>query len=254
MKATKIGRAARDWLWTLYRSIIELYRRGISMLWLAPAVLALVVVPEFAQHVAEIELGMFGTRAQTIAAAEHPTRIAFGYVKVAGLLLAIVAAARFWAARERREAWYRLSGIAWARFALGFLLFGLVPAVPELFEAQIGKPAADAAGIGLTLLMLPALFLMLAGLFGDRATTIRAMARRSWPWAVLTAILLVLAFMPAQWLHGMNHRWAFGAHPVIVWSLMIFDSILVGLLAGLTGTAMYLGYVAFRDSLSRSAR
>jgi hypothetical protein len=36
-----------------------------------------------------------------------------------------------------------------------------------------------------------------------------------------------------------------GADPATVWALMIFDSLLVGLLAGLTGTALYLGYAAF---------
>ena len=116
--------------------------------------------------------------------------------------------------------------------------------------AQIGKSASDTIGLVLTIALLPALFLMLAGLFGDRTTPIRAMWRRSWPWAVLMVLLLVLAFMPAQWLHGMNHKWAFGAHPATVWALMAFDSLLVGLLAGLTGTAFYLGYAAFRDSVS----
>ncbi len=227
-------------------AIARLYPMGISLLWKAPLVLALVVIPEFVQHVVEIQLGMFGDKAQRIAAGASPTRMVFGYIKVAGLVLAILAAARFWSARERRASWFRLSDVAWGRFAAGFLLFGLVPAVPALFVAQIGKSNADVAGIVVTILLLPAMFLMLAGLFSDRTTTLRAMVRSSWPWAVLTAVLLVLAFMPAQWLHGMNHQWAFGAHPVLVWTLMVFDSLLVGLLAGLTGTALYLGYAAFR--------
>lgn len=228
----------------------RLYPMGISLLWKAPLVLALVVVPEFLQHVAEIRLGMFDSKAQAIAVANDPTRWAFGYVKVAGLVLTFLAAARFWAARERGMAWYRLSDIAWGRLALGLLLFGLIPAAPALFVAQIGKSATDIVGLVLTILLLPALFLMLAGLIGDRTTSGRAMWTRSWPWALLTAVLLVLAFMPAQWLHGMNHKWALGADPALVWLLMIFDSLLVGLLAGLTGTALYLGYAAFRDSVS----
>ena len=232
------------------QALLKLYPVGISLLWKAPLVLALVVLPEFIQHVVEIQLGMFGTKAQRIAAGESPTRMAFGYIKIAGLVLTILAAARFWAARDRGVPWYRLSDIAWGRFALGFLLFGLVPAAPALFQAQIGKTNADVAGIIVTIMLLPALFLMLAGLFGDRTTPVRAMWQRSWPWAILTALLVVLAFMPAQWLHGMNHRWAFGAEPVLVWTLMIFDSVLVGLLAGLTGTAFYLGYAPFRTSVS----
>ena len=201
----------------------RLYPMGISLLWKAPLVLALVVVPEFLQHVAEIQLGMFASKARAIAVANDPTRWAFGYVKVAGLVLTFLAAARFWAARDNGVAWYRLSDIAWGRFAIGFLLFGLLPALPGLFVVQIGKAAADGIGLVLTILLLPALFLLLAGLFGDRATGIRAMWRRSWPWALLTVLLLVLAFMPAQWLHGMNHKWAFGAHPAVVWALMIFE-------------------------------
>lgn len=235
------------------RALARLYPMGISLMWKAPLVMALVVVPEFLQHVAEIRLGMFDSKAQAIAVANDPTRWAFGYAKIAGLVLTFFAAARFWAAREKGVAWYRLSDIAWGRFALGFLLFGLLPAVPGLFAAQVGKGVADGIGLALTIALIPALFLLLAGLFGDRTTSVAAMWRRSWPWAVLTVLLLVLAFMPAQWLHGMNHKWAFGAQPALVWALMIFDSLLVGLLAGLTGTALYLGYAAFRDTASPNA-
>ena len=233
-------------------ALARLYPMGFSLLWKAPLVLALVVIPEFVQHVVEIQLGMFGDKAQRIAAGASPTRMAFGYAKVAGLVLTFLAAARFWAARERGVPWYRLSDIAWGRFALGFLLFGLLPVLPVLFVAQIGKSNADIIGIVITIVLLPAMFLLLAGLFGNRTTSVRAMWLRSWPWAVLTALLLVLAFMPAQWLHGKNHEWAFGAQPAIVWALMIFDSILVGLLGGLTGTAFYLGYAAFRDQVTSS--
>ena len=233
-------------------ALARLYPMGFSLLWKAPLVLALVVIPEFVQHVVEIQLGMFGDKAQRMAAGASPTRMAFGYAKVAGLVLTFLAAARFWSARERSVPWYRLSDIAWGRFALGFLLFGLLPVLPVLFVAQIGKSNADIIGIVITIVLLPAMFLLLAGLFGDRTTSVRAMWLRSWPWAVLTALLLVLAFMPAQWLHGKNHEWAFGAQPAIVWALMIFDSILVGLLGGLTGTAFYLGYAAFRDQVTSS--
>ena len=227
------------------RAALELYPRGLKLFWLAPAVVALAVLPEFAQHVAEIRLGMFDSREAFRQLSADPTRMAFGYVKVAGLLLAMFAAARFWWAHEHGERWYDLRRIAWARLGIGFVLFMLVPALPGLFEARIGQPAAQGIGIALSLMLLPALYLMLAGLFGDRETPARAMWRRSWPWALLTALLAVAGFMPAQWLHQLNHTWALGAAPALVWALMIFDSLLVGLLAGLTGTAFYLGYAAF---------
>ena len=71
------------------------------------------------------------------------------------------------------------------------------------------------------------------------------MWRRAWPWLLLTAVLLALAFVPASWLHAMNHRWAMGGGPLKLWALMIWDSLLVGLMAGLVGTALHLGYAAF---------
>ena len=101
------------------QALARLYPMGISLVWKAPLVLALVVVPEFLQHVAEIQLGMFDSKARAIAVANDPTRWAFGYAKIAGLVLAFFAAARFWAARERGVKWYQLSDIVWSRFALG---------------------------------------------------------------------------------------------------------------------------------------
>lgn len=229
------------------RAALELYPRGFRLFWLAPGLLALVVVPEFAQHVAEIRLGMFESREAFRGLAADPMRMAFGYAKVAGLVVAMLAAARFWWAHEHGARWYDLRHIAWKRLAIGFLFFMLIPSIPGLSNAQIGQPTAQAIGIALSLILLPTLFLMLAGLFGDRDTSARAMWLRSWPWALLTALLAVAGFLPAQWLHGMNHVWALGAPAAAVWALMIFDSLLVGLLAGLTGTAFYLGYAAFAE-------
>ena len=46
-----------------WQSLLRQYRLGFSLFWLAPMAVALVVIPEFAQHVAEIKLGMFESRA-----------------------------------------------------------------------------------------------------------------------------------------------------------------------------------------------
>jgi hypothetical protein len=234
------------------QALARLYPMGFSLLWKAPLVLALVGIPEFIQHIVEIRLGMFDSPEAFRALAADPTRMAFGIAKIIGLIAAMLAAARYWATRESGRPWYGVADIAWRRFAIGFLLFMLLPAAPALLESRIGKSNAQAIGIAMSLILLPMLFLMLAGLFGDRKTTTRVMWRRSWPWAALMAALLVIAFVPAQWLHGMNHRWALGAEPALVWALMIFDSILVGLLAGLVGTALYLGYRSFADQPGKS--
>ena len=239
------------------RALARLYPMGISLLWKAPLVLALAVVPELTQHVVEIQLGMFDSKAQASAVANDPTRWAFGYAKIAGVVLTFLAAARFWWARTHGGRWWDIRTVAWGRLVIGLLIFGGVPELASIFKARLDPVAFQIIIWSLTIVTLPMLFLLIAGVFGDRATPVAAIWRRSWPWLLLTALLVVLAFAPGQWLHGMNHKWASGAHPVIVWTLMIFDSLVVGLLAGLTGTAFYLGYAAFagaRDGRRRSSR
>ena len=130
------------------RALARLYPMGFSLLWKAPLVLALVVVPEFLQHIAEIQLGMFGTRAQAAAVADHPTRMAFGALKIAGLVLTFFAAARFWWVRAHGGRWWDVRAIAWGRFLLGLLLFMGVPVLPDLFKAQLDTQALPAAGLG----------------------------------------------------------------------------------------------------------
>ena len=255
MKVNVARRAVSAWFALLLRSIVELYPRGIAMLWLAPLVLALAVVPEFLQHVAEIQLGMFDNRESARAVAGDPLRWAFGYAKLAGLVLTFLAAARFWWARKHKQLWWDVRTIDWGRFLLGLLLFGALPLLAELLEPVAGTTAKDVASWLLTVVALPFALLMLAGLFGDRRPTLRQMWTRGWPALLILCILIPLAFVPAQILHGYNHGWAFGAHPFLVWVLMIFDSLVVGLLAGLTGTALYLGYAAFaRDRAGIAAR
>lgn len=235
----------RDFVRGARKALIDLYPKGVSLLWLAPLVMTLVILPELAQHVVEVRLGMFDSREAFIALQADPTRMAFGYVKIAGLVLTMLASARFWAARSAGRFWYDVRDIAWKRLALGLLVFGGIPAIPELALNQLGRPATDALGIGLSILLLPMLFVMLAGVFGDRDTPLRDIVVRGWPWLILTAILLVAGFVPASWLHSMNHQWALGAGPVLLWALMIFDSILVGLIGALVGTALWLGYDGF---------
>jgi hypothetical protein len=96
-----------------------------------------------------------------------------------------------------------------------------------------------------SLLSLPYLFVMLAGLFGDRVTTMKALVVKSWPWLLLLAMLGPLLFAPLSWLHAMNHRWALGAPDAAVWALMIFDSLVVGLMASSVGAALFVAYDRF---------
>jgi hypothetical protein len=178
------------------------------------------------------------------------TRLAVGYAKVTGLVLAILAAARFYWTQKQGGSWWNLRQLAWGRVAGGACIFIGVGSLPELLKRGLDPTTYQFVAIGWSVILLPFLFLLLAGVFNDRSTSIADMVQRSWPWLLLTGVLAVVAFAPSSWVHQMNHQWAMGATPAFVWALMIFDSLLVGLLAALTGTAFYLGYAGFARSVS----
>ena len=88
------------------------FRDGLRIWLLAPIIPALIVLPEFAQHVVEIQIGIFDSRDAGQALANDPTRWMFGYAKLAGLVFAILATVRFWGARSNRGYWWDLRAIA----------------------------------------------------------------------------------------------------------------------------------------------
>ena len=230
-----------------WHSLLDQHRKGFSLFWLGPLVVALIIIPEFAQHVVEIQIGMFDSREAAKLLSNDSTRWAFGYVKLAGLVLAFLASARFWWCAAHGGRWYDLRSVAWGKFLLGLLLFTVTGMLAEPFASLIEEPVLTLLRIALSLLSLPFLIVMVAGLFGDDDITVKDAWRRSWPYVALLALLLVSGFGPAQFLHGLNHRWAIGAPIALVWALMIFDSLVVGLLASLVGAAIAVSYMAFRD-------
>lgn len=118
---------------------LAILRDGFRIWWLAPLIPMLVVLPEAIQHVAEIRIGMFDDIATARAVSEDPRRMVWGYLKIAGLVLAILAAIRFWGARDEGRRWHDPRGIAWRPLGLG--LVGMVlAALPGLaLEPLIGQ-------------------------------------------------------------------------------------------------------------------
>lgn len=240
-----IASQARTLLRAILSALGDYLTRSVSLFWIGPAVVALVVLPEFAQHVAEIHLGMFDSLAIGRSLANDPLRWAFGYVKITGLALTFFASARFWWCRTQGGRWYDIRRLAWGRLLLGFILFMLIGSAGNLFPLLADREPPIAFTIVVSLLSLPYLFVMIAGLFGDRTTPMKALVAKSWPWLLLLALLLPLLFAPLSWLHGMNHRWAMAAPAAAVWALMIFDSLVVGLMASSVGAALFVAYDRF---------
>lgn len=219
-------------------------RGGFSIWWLAPAIPLIVVLPEFVQHIVEIELGMFADKETFSDLALEPQRLILGFVKVAGLLLSILAAARFWANYSTEKRWWNLKGILWGRLALSFALAMLV-GVPGLVLAEsISVTARQIIDGLLTLATLPLIAWLVSALLGDRDMGWKRVWRAGWLPALRIGVFIAVTWVPLQWLHGKTHEWALGAPQAQVWALMGFDALVVGMLAMFAGSALYHGYGA----------
>jgi hypothetical protein len=221
---------------------------------LAPWLLLPILLTEGAQHVAEIQLGMFASRADFVALSNDATRWAFGYAKIAGLLISMVLVARAIAlgssARAIRPRWRPAAMLA----ALLALTFALDLAFKS-DAARVIAPDPLLQGINIllqTLLTIP----LLAALFEDDWATVRACGWQLVPALLLPLLLAALAFVPMQVLHMYNHNWALGAPLPVVWALMLFDTIWIGLLALMVGSALAIGWRRFvaGEAMPPSAR
>lgn len=213
----------------------------------APWLLLPILLTEGAQHIVEIELGMFASRADFMALSDDPTRMAFGTAKTAGLLIAVLLVARAVAlgsaARAIRPRWRPMAMLA------GFLALTLV--LDLGFKSEAARAIApDPLLQGINILLQTVLTVpLLAALFEDEWATVRAAGWRLIPALLLPLLLSALAFAPMQLLHMYNHIWSLGAPMPAVWALMLFDTFLVGLMALTIGSVLAIGWRRFvRDA------
>jgi hypothetical protein len=235
-------KGAVAWPGMLLGALLETYRKGFATFWAAPAIVAIVVVPEATQHVIEIELGMFASKAAFIANASDPLRMGIGAVKVAALLLCILATARFWSGGSVRAALLippRDLGRTLFALALGF-----AASLPAEWAVATKQPLAVYWTIVPASWLLSFLLLvyLIGAVLGDRAMTLRNALTHGWKVLPLLALLVVSAFWPASMLHAYAHKLALGAAPLSVWALMAADSLVVGLMATVTGSALAVSY------------
>lgn len=224
------------------RVIGETYRLGFRAWLVAPAIVAIAVIPEFVQHIAEIRLGMFESLQRFASMANHPTRWMFGYAKVAGLVIATLAIARFWAVGSIRQT-FLIPPRDLVRLALAVVLTIVASAVFEWLAARSPIGMVQYAVKLMSLLLQAGLTVYVAGaLFGDRSLTLRTAFTERWPTALVLTVAGLCAFLPAQLLHMLNHKLALGQPAAIVWALMVWDALVVGLIAALLGSALWAAY------------
>jgi hypothetical protein len=234
-------RGPLQWIAEAAQAVAEVYRKGFTLIVAAPVVAAIVVVPEFIQHIAEIALGMFESRDAFVALAHDPTRMAFGAVKVAGLVLCMLAAARYWACEGSLKRTFAMPLRDVGRTLFAIALNALV-SLPAPFSSALPAPLHYAVTAIAWILSLLLLAYAVGAVIGDREMGIARSLRRGWRFVPWIALLGAAAYLPAFALHMGAHWLAIGSPAALVWAVMALDALVVGLLATLVGSALYVAY------------
>ena len=241
-----LGAAIRD----TYRTSVVLFGTAVG-LWIGVAAV------ELAQHAVEWELGMFAADASIEAAVESDTYHAAGWAKVAAVTLCSWLIPRYlYQERDWRRV-LRFDGTLVKGIAVMAGISGL-PAIPfALASAPGGIDFETAAlwaqlvGLALTVPLMAVTPWGIGLVAGDHAMTfrksVRAMRGR-WFWATF---LLLGCSLPLVVPHTALNLAAIGAGPVLAGTLLVLDSVLVGFVAVVVGSAGWTIYrVRVRDALT----
>lgn len=224
-------------------AVVESYPTAIRIIWIAPIIFLIAAIPEFMQHVAEIKMGMFSSIEQAKIVANSPERWAFGYAKIAGLVIALLLTTRFLGLGQSMRKAIRPTPYWLGRTVIliaGMLGFGYgLEWLSSQTETNGVKLLLDAVS---WIIQFGFILLIAAALVEDRDMTVRKAFGLYLPSSLLIGVCFFAVMLPLQFVHSYNHKFAMGQPGIIVWALMIWDSLLVGLMATGMGAAIWTGY------------
>ncbi|MEN9683755.1 MAG: hypothetical protein RLZZ427_1506 [Pseudomonadota bacterium] len=202
----------------------------------APWVPLIALIPEFAQHIVEIKLGMFVSLEAFKALQNDSLRWSWGYGKLAGLAIAIMCGLFALATLEKRA-------ILWPRVGLALVFNVAVTAPVPLIDRLPTESAKLVANIALSVLTLPILVYTVGAVLGEDRMTFFEAIRTGW-WAEIRMLFLIVpGFGLLQLVHMLDHFMVMGAAPWLVWTGMLWDSLVVGMLATWMAVGLYRGYL-----------
>lgn len=241
----------------MWPSIKQMYGGAVRFARTAPLLFLVPVLVEFAQHVAEVQSGLYVSRDVARAVANDPTRMAFGFAKTLALLLPGYWFVRFLAFGGDMRRTLALDTRAIGLFAIQLVLAGTVqymmlfgPSVGALFG--LDDRAASFVTTGLAIaqsvlgIYLTAWFV--AWPLGNASLgplrSCAVMAGSFWR-AVGYLLAGVIPLMALHYALGLG---AIGRPPALVWTMLALDAVAVGFLALTMNAAKY---VAGRDAAAR---
>ena len=231
--------------WQAYKST---YGEASAFLLACPSLALIPAVFEILQHVAEMQIGMYVSIDAAKALENHPLRMAFGMVKILGLILPIYWVTRYIGFGRDALAARRIDEHAAELFG-GYLLFQMALAGLELFVIPKTGYWLLATFIGGEIIAVLLAAWGAAAPLGNRAIGPLASAKimaRHIPWTIAFFIAAMLPLMIPHYLLGaaaiFSPTWS-------KWPILIADAFLVSWLAAVLAAS---GYFAARRAAEQA--
>lgn len=230
------------------------HRESWAFLLACPLVALIPVIAELAQHIAEMQAGMYNGLEGAQAAESDPQRMAFGFVKTLAISLIGYSGVRFFASAGDAAYARRLEPRALQLFAIVFALQALLS-----YVTLFALPASAGFMIGFFLFFLvlsPLLVRFLVAAPLGVLITPQASAAQMWrqlPWAVAFGLLAPLPLMALHYALSIGAMLAAG--DALKWVMLVVDALVVGWLAAVLSAVSWV--IATRkappDELARTA-
>ena len=226
-------------------AIRDVFAGSARYAWACPLLFAVPLVAEFAQHVAEVHIGLYDSAARAQAMENHPLRMGLGYLKILSLFLTTYWAVRFWgmdnSAREARRldpvalrlfVWVVAWGVLW-------VVINMVPGWLALDRPMLISLTVGLLLVSITLEICLSAWKGAAALGNPRIGFMRSftLIRGSFWWAVGLFLLTVL---PLMFAHYVAFGLALGAGDARLWALMVLDSVLTAYLGVVIAANVYV--------------
>ena len=229
------------WMKRFFADLGGTYLDSLRAIMALPWLFALIIGWEFAQHVVEVQIGMFESEEAAKAVSQDGLRMVFGWVKMASIYLGMFFVIRHFAGhRDGRD--LASVGKAARRFSPYFLysmvMFAIVFYARDLVGEAGGETLMAIAGLS-QLLIEPLLMAWVVAAATDGSIrTPWASARRTGLLYFLALPLFLLIRVPISLLHQGLNSWSMGAEPGNMWAMLALDALVVGVIVVIVPAAM----------------
>ncbi len=246
---------------TFIRRTIDIYRIAAVFVLMAFSIILVPIAAEAVQHIAEVKFGMFNTE-DGLQSGEKNLRLLAGVFKVLSVLLISLILPRYFI--HDHHIGRALKFNAQARRVLYIAIFGIIIfGVLALYVGPLAIQYFVGKGVDIPIKLRPVLPLIIlsiiilplqfktigaiATVFGDTPMSKQEKSRLNKLMSVDFFLVLLTAIVPAMALHYVLNSFAMDKAGIVLFTVLAFDSILVGVLAALLAACTYVVYKEARQ-------